>query len=199
MNTTFELIPFLTFAIITSITPGPNNISSMAFCMGMGYKKTLPYIGGIAFGTFVVFMICAALSFGLSALVPEITTYLKYFGAAYILYLAYKTSKLNVDSEANQSIRAKFYDGAILQLVNPKAIFYGMTVYSTFFYSFLDNKSHLVLSSLGLACFTFCVVSLWGLFGAVLKQYLKNVLIKRVFVVVMVLGLVYAAIDIVLL
>jgi len=197
MNT-FELIPFLTFAIVTSITPGPNNISSMAFCMGMGYRKTLLYISGIAVGTFIVFIICAILSFGLSALIPEITTYLKYFGAAYILYLAYKTSKLNVDTEAKQNIKARFADGAILQLVNPKAIFYGMTVYSTFFYSFLDNKVHLTLSSLGLACFTFCIVSIWGLFGAVLKQYLKNIRIKRIFVAVMVIGLIYAAIDILL-
>lgn len=197
MNT-FELIPFLTFAIVTSITPGPNNISSMAFSMGMGYKKTLPYIGGIAAGTFVVFIICAALSFGLSALVPEITTYLKYFGATYILYLAYKTSKLNVDTESSQNIKARFADGAILQLVNPKAIFYGMTIYSTFFYSFLGNKLHLTLSSLCLACFTFCIVSIWALFGAALKQFLQNVLIKRMFIIVMVLGLVYAAIDILL-
>jgi len=197
MNT-FEIIPFLTFAIVTSLTPGPNNISSMAFCMGMGYRKTLAYIGGIAVGTFIVFIICAALSLGLSAMVPEITTYLKYLGAAYILYLAYKTSKLNVDTEAKQDIKARFADGAILQLVNPKAIFYGMTVYSTFFYSLIDNKVHLTLSSLGLACFTFCIVSIWGLFGAALKQNLKNVRIKRKFVAVMVLGLVYAAIDILL-
>lgn len=193
---TFELIPFLTFAIFTSITPGPNNISSMAFCMSMGYKKTVGYISGIAFGTFVVFLICAALSFGLAQLVPQITTYLKYIGAAYILYLAYKTSKLNVDSETEQKVKARFIDGALLQLVNPKAIFYGMTIYSTFFQSFLSNKLYLAISALCLACFTFCVVSVWGLFGAGLKHYLKNVLIKRIFIAIMVIGLIYAAIDI---
>ncbi len=170
----------------------------MAFSMGMGYKKTLPYIGGITFGTFIVFIICAYLSLGLSTLVPEIINYLKYIGTAYILYLAYKTSKLNVDTETKQNIKARFADGAILQLVNPKAIFYGMTVYSTFFYSFLNNKLYMILSSFGLACFTFCIVSVWGLFGAALKKHLKDIRIKRVFIIIMVLGLLYAAIDILL-
>ncbi|TLX71130.1 LysE family translocator [Labilibacter sediminis] len=195
---TFELVPFLTFAIVTSITPGPNNISSMAFCMSQGYKKTVPYILGIMTGTFIVMLICASLSFGLSALIPEIAAYLKYIGAAYIFYLAYKMSKLNVDVTADQSVKSKFMDGAILQLVNPKAIFYGMTIYSTFFYSFLQNKIHLSLSALLLAMFTFTMVSSWGLFGAALKHYLKNKIVKRIFILIMVGGLIFAAIDILL-
>ena len=182
MEHSFELLPFLTFAIVTSITPGPNNISAMAFCMANGYRKTLPYISGIALGTFVVFLICAALSYGLTHLVPGLTTYLKYIGAAYILYLAYKTSKMKVDDAAGQNVKAFFHDGAFLQLVNPKAIFYGMTIYSTFFQSFATNKLLLIVSALGLATFTFIIVSTWGLFGATLKYLLKNVLIKRVFV-----------------
>ena len=195
---TFELVPFLTFAIVTSITPGPNNISTMAFCMSQGYKKTLPYILGILTGTFIVMLICAWLSLGLTTLIPQITAYLKYIGAAYILYLAYKTAKLNVDATADQTVKSKFIDGALLQLVNPKAIFYGMTIYSTFFYSFLQDKIHLSLSALCLATFTFIIVSTWGLFGAILKHYLKNKLTKRIFIMVMVAGLIYAAMDILL-
>ncbi|MGQ1786835.1 MULTISPECIES: LysE family translocator [unclassified Saccharicrinis] len=194
----FELVPFLSFALPTSFSPGPNNISSMAFSMSRGYAKTMPYILGIFTGTLVMMMVCAGLSYGLASIVPKLTLYLKYIGAAYILYLAYKTLKLNITSEAKEGVQARFYDGAILQLVNPKAIFYGMTVYSTFFRVFIENKLQLVLSALGIALFTLLVVSVWALFGAVINNYLKNLLVKRIFTVIMSGGLVYAAVDILL-
>ncbi|GAF04760.1 LysE family translocator [Saccharicrinis fermentans] len=192
----FEFIPFLSFALPTSFSPGPNNISSMAFSMSRGYVKTLPYILGIFSGTLVMMMVCAVLSYGLASLVPKLTLYLKYIGAAYIFYLAYKTMKLNIGSKAKVGVQPRFYDGAILQLVNPKAIFYGMTVYSTFFMVFLENKLYLVLSALGIATFTFIVVSVWALFGAIINKYLHHKTIKRSFTLLMTAGLVYAAIDI---
>lgn len=192
----FDVFPFLSFAIPTSISPGPNNISTMAFCMGMGYRKTFPYILGIAVGTFIIFLICAALSFGLSQLVPDIITYLKYIGAAYILYLAFKTSRLNIGDESRPQVAARFHDGLLLQLVNPKAIFYGMTIYSTFLQPLVGNKFYLTLSAVGLAMFTFLVVSFWGLFGTIIFRYLKNNTIRRIFAIVMASALVYVAIEI---
>jgi len=194
----FDVIPFLSFALPTSFSPGPNNISTMAFSMNKGYVKTLPYIIGIFTGTCIMMMVCALLSYGLASIIPEITLYLKYIGGAYILYLAYKTLKMNISSGAKEGVEARFYDGAILQLVNPKAIFYGMTVYSTFFSAFLESKLFLVFSALGIAVFTFFVVSTWALFGAVINNYLKNQLVKRIFTIVMAAGLIYAAIDILL-
>ncbi|WP_075590916.1 LysE family translocator [Labilibacter marinus] len=194
----FDLIPFLSFAIPTSISPGPNNISAMAFSMNRGYLKTLPYILGVTLGVFIMMLVCAGLSYGLASIVPEITTYTKYVGAAYIFYLAYKTLKLNISNKAKEGVEARFYDGAILQLVNPKGIFYGMTVYSTFFSGIIEDKILLTLSALAIAVFTFTVVSTWAFFGAIINNYLKNIIIKRIFTIVMAGGLVYAAIDILL-
>jgi len=188
-----DLFAFLTFAVITSTSPGPNNISAMAFSMSMGYKRTLPYILGIVLGTFTVMFLCAWMSFALNEFVPSITKYLKYIGAAYILYLAYKTYRVNYNADADDSVKPQFKDGMLLQLVNPKAIFYGMTVYSTFFASLVDHKLWLTISVLGLAIFTFITVSVWAGFGTVIKHYMTNERIKRAFSIVMVLGLIYAA------
>ncbi len=193
MNNSFELIPFLTFAIITSITPGPNNISAMSFSMKLGYRNTLPYIIGVASGTTLMMLVCALLAFGLSAIAPQITGYLKFVGAAYILFLAYKTLKINIETKDNSKTKARYIDGLLLQLVNPKAIFYGMTIYSTFFAFLVDEQFWLAISALGIGLLTFTNVSIWGLFGSVIRQYLKNDRIKTVFAVIMALGLIYAA------
>ena len=43
--------PFLVYALVTTFTPGPNNITSSAIGMRLGYWRTLPYIGGITRGS----------------------------------------------------------------------------------------------------------------------------------------------------
>lgn len=191
-----DLIPFLSFVLITSITPGPNNISAMAFSMHQGYRKTLPYILGVVSGTFTILLLCAFLAFGLSAIIPNVVVYTKYVGAAYILFLAYKTIRMNLDSKAKEGVRARFLDGALLQLVNPKAVFFGLTIFTTFLSDIISNPWYMLLALLGFAINVFIMVSVWALFGAVIQKYLKNLLIKRIFTLVMVAGLVYAAIDI---
>lgn len=193
-----DIIPFLTFAIVTSFTPGPNNISALAFSLRGGYRYTLNYILGIAVGTFVVMLICAWLSFGLSQIVPEVATYLKYVGALYILFLAYKVLKMNLGDISAEGVRPQFLEGAILQLVNPKAAFYGMTVYSVFLNGLVENRFMLLLSSIGLAIYTFVVVTVWALSGTVIKNVLKSKTGKTSISVLMAVGLLYTAIDILL-
>lgn len=193
-----DLIPLLSFVFITSITPGPNNISAMAFSMQQGYRKTIPYILGVVSGTVIILLLCAFLAFGLSSIIPNIVVYTKYIGAAYILFLAYKTVRMNLDSKTKDGVQARFIDGALLQLVNPKAIFFGLTLFTTFLSGLLPHPLYLVAALSGFAINVFIMVSTWALFGAVIQKYLKNLLIKRIFTFIMVAGLVYAAIDIVL-
>ena len=38
------IIPFLTYATVTTITPGPNNITATSAGMKFGYKKSIPYL-----------------------------------------------------------------------------------------------------------------------------------------------------------
>lgn len=170
----------------------------MSFSMNLGYKATFKYILGVFTGVFLMMLLCAWLTFGLSSLLPEVTVYLKYIGAAYIFYLAFKTLKVNYDSEAGKKINPKYLDGVLLQLVNPKTIFYGMTVYSTFFRSIIEHWYWLILSALVLSCITFIAVSTWALFGSGIRHFMKNKTVKTVFSVLMALGLVYAAIVILL-
>ena len=193
-----DFLPFITFVVITSVTPGPNNISAMAFSMQQGYRKTLPYILGISSGSFVIFMMCAFMAFGLKAVLPQIVVYTKYIGAAYILFLAYKTMRMNLLAENKREIKTRIVDGALLQLVNPKGMFFGLTVYSTFLSPLVDYPHWLVLSAFGFALNVILNVSVWALFGALIQKFLKNILIKRIFTIVMVGGLVYTAIDIIL-
>ena len=79
--------PFITYAFVMSITPGPNNVMLTASGATFGFRRTLPHMLGVVFGFVVqLLLVCA----GLSALFtrwPALQTALSWVGAAYLVYL----------------------------------------------------------------------------------------------------------------
>jgi len=103
------LIPFLTFVIVTTFTPGPNNISSSSMGILFGYRKTLPFILGIVTGFVFTMLVSGFLSRTVFGLVPELEAIMRLVGAGYILWLAYKTwkSSYQLDKKRELWLRAK--------------------------------------------------------------------------------------------
>jgi len=104
-------IPFLTFLLITTLTPGPNNISCMSMGVQYGYKRSLAYIGGIVFGMFVQSMISGLISTTLFSLFPGFETILRYIGGAYIVWLAIITFKSEFCTDPSGSTPMGMKDG----------------------------------------------------------------------------------------
>jgi threonine/homoserine/homoserine lactone efflux protein len=78
------------FALITSITPGPNNIMLTASGANFGFKRTLPHVAGIICG---MMLLNISVGVGLGTLFtqfPIVQQVLRVAGSAYLLYLAYK-------------------------------------------------------------------------------------------------------------
>ena len=79
------------YACATTFSPGPNNILLLSCTSKFGFRKCLPLIFGIWTGLLSVMLICGFGCAWLGELVPQVVPYAKYVGAAYILYLAYRT------------------------------------------------------------------------------------------------------------
>ncbi|HCS45391.1 MAG TPA: lysine transporter LysE, partial [Pseudomonas sp.] len=87
----------------TSITPGPNNTMLLASGVNFGFNRTIPHMLGITCGFFVLVV---AVGFGLGAVFqayPLLYTVLRYIGAAYLLYLAWKIAHSGPVADAEQS------------------------------------------------------------------------------------------------
>lgn len=193
----FASATFLSFVFVTSITPGPNNISSASMGMLFGYRQTLNYLLGIASGFFLLMMVCAFLSGSLLLYAPSAQVYLKYVGASYIIWLAYKTFNASYAASNESTNLASFSRGLILQMVNPKGLFYGMTIFTTFLAGVGEWPllSLVWMTFLALVCF--CCVSTWTLFGTLIQKYMKNQKIKLFINAILSLALVYTALDII--
>jgi len=191
-----EFTPFLTFVLVACFTPGPNNISSASMGVLYGYKKTLPYLLGIFTGLTLLMLLCGLVASSLFSLFPGLEMWLRYIGALYILWLAYGILRASYNFKSAQKAHLGYFRGIVLQIVNPKAVIYGMTIYSTFLASIVKDPLLMSLSALFSGSVTFIAVSTWTLFGSGIKTYLHQDRVRLGVNIVLCLLLVYTAVDI---
>jgi hypothetical protein len=94
------LLAALTFAFVTSVTPGPNNVMLTASGANFGMVRTIPHIVGITVG--VVVMIYAV-GLGAAQLLqrhPPLHQAMKLVGAVYLLWLAWAIARAGQPGEA---------------------------------------------------------------------------------------------------
>jgi len=191
-----EMLSLASFVIITTFTPGPNNLSSASMGISYGYQRTLQYLLGIMCGFFTLLLLSGWASSFLLDSFPAFEGVLRIFGALYILWLAWHTLRVNYAFEEKEQEPMGFLQGFLLQILNPKGIVYGLTLYSTFLVDRVESLFQLILSALILACVAFVSVSIWTLFGAGIRKYLSNEKIKRIMNIALSLLLVWVAVDI---
>ena len=190
-----EFIPLVSFVIITTFSPGPNNIASAAMGISYGYRHTLNFLFGIAAGFFIVMIGCAYLSSAILSVMPASEHYLRWLGAGYILWLAWGMLNSSATIDAAGVPDTGFSKGFLLQLVNPKVIVYGLTLFSTFLAAMARETGVLALFALAFALTAFTATSAWALGGAAIKSRLKNNRVRHRINLLLALMLVYTALD----
>ena len=190
-----ELIPLASFVLVTTFTPGPNNISSASMGILFGYRGTLQYLAGIAAGFFFVMLMCAYVSSTLLNYLPSAEPALRIIGAAYILWLAIGTARAGYAFNNANQVPMGFKKGFFLQAVNPKVAVYGLTLYSTFLSSTADNLFVLTIFALIFALTAFCATSTWAVGGATIRKKLHQPKVRYLVNAILMVLLMYCAVD----
>ena len=164
---------FVSYVLVTTFTPGPNNIMSMANACKHGLRRSLRFTVGVCAGFFLIVGLSIAFTIVLFRVIPTIKPVMTVIGAAYILWLAWKTvtSKAHDDGAAGQST---FMSGMLLQFLNPKAILYGLTAASTFIVPYYRDPLILVAFAVALALVSLASTSCWALFGSVFERFMAK-------------------------
>ncbi len=143
--------------------------------MNFGFRRTLPLVFGVALGLPIMI---GVLGFGLGQVFeayPIIYQVLKYGGAAYMLYLAWKiaTSKPSVGELATDAKPLQFWQMALFQWVNPKAWIMAITSLSAYTLATQYYFGMAVIATtfliMGLAS-----ASTWAMFGVGLRQVMND-------------------------
>ena len=189
----FPWYSFLTYAVITAVTPGPNNIMSMSNAGRLGFRRALPFNLGIWVGFTAVMVLCTAFCTALSALLPAIRLPMLVLGAVYMLHLAWDTFRSS-DVIQEEHAREGFLSGLLFQFINPKIYLYcimSMEAYILPYYS--GQPVILFLFALLLAFIGFVFTLVWAAFGSGLRQLFSRH--ARAVNTVMALLLVYCAVS----
>ncbi len=187
----------LVFIVVTTFTPGPNNILSGSMGALYGYRRAVPFMLGVASGFLVVMLLCATLSSFLAAHLPVVSQALRWLGGLYILWLAYgvyrRSSLLLEGPEKAKPLH--YWNGLTLQFVNPKAILFGLTIYSAFLAPLLGAWPILLVITLLMACEVFCALTAWALGGNLVRGWIRTPGRARAVGLVLSVALVYTALD----
>jgi len=169
-----ELLSLSLFMLVTSCSPGPNNILASYSGFNFGLVKTVPHMFGVIFGftTLVVIM-----NFGLINVFknfPIIQEILKYTGTIFLIYLAYKISFSKINSENTSKNPVKFIETFFFQFLNPKGVIVAVITVSTYVQSgenFVNYSIWVIGVAFIFACFS---ILFWTLLGKFLRKFATN-------------------------
>ncbi len=184
------LFAFLTFALVSSITPGPNNTMLLISGVNFGVRRTIPHLLGVTFG-FSILVLVSGLGLGeIFTKWPILDTVLRYGCAVYLLYLAWQilhSSQVRVDDQTKKPI--SFFQALMFQWINPKAwvmAVVGVTTYVPAEHFYLN-----VMILIGwFIIFVFCSGGAWALCGNWIQNFLHRPNYLRTFNITMAILLV---------
>lgn len=185
------LIAASLFAVVSYITPGPNNAMILASSVNFGLRRSLPHLLGICLGFGFMLLLVGLGLRGLFADYPIVLKVMRYVGAAYLLWLAGKLATAR-GPQAEGQAGAKplsFLGASAFQWVNPKAWVMAMTALSTYLPTSASLQDVLLLTGLLTLIGSPCVM-VWAGFGVALRNWLQDPVRLRIFNIVMALGLV---------
>jgi threonine/homoserine/homoserine lactone efflux protein len=161
--------------VVTTFTPGPNNIMSMTNAMHYGYRGTLRFLAGVVIGFFIVMLTSGLLNVVLTAWLPSIEWWLKILGAVYMLYLAFHILQSKpVELDESRGSDNSLWAGFAMQFLNLKGILYGITVYSLFIVPWHRDPTTIGLFAIVLALVGFVATSSWALGGNMFRSSLQK-------------------------
>ena len=191
-------LALVAFALVMSMTPGPNNIMLTASGVNFGFARSIPHMAGVQIGFMVVVAACAAGLGLLFASVPALQLALKVAGAGYMLWLAWRVANAKPASETGDLAAEPltFFQAAAFQWVNPKGVLAALSGIALFMRPGHAATDFAILLAV-FALSTILSVVTWTGFGVALRQLLQNPVHARIFNVAMALLLVASIVPMV--
>ena len=136
MSTDLNLILILLAALVASISPGPATLALAGTSMANGRQAGLALASGITTGS-LFGSISAAMGLG-AVMLANVWLFeaLRYFGVAYLMYLAFKSARSALSKKdlavrtVKGSLGTVYAKGLLLHLTNPKAILFFGALYA---------------------------------------------------------------------
>ncbi len=186
-------LSYLPYAVITTFTPGPNNLMSFYSVSNYGWRNGIKMISGIIAGFVMNLIICVLFCHELAVYVPKITIWLKYIGAVYMLWLAFHIATSLPNKTDSRAV--KFSSGFILSITNVKVILYLITLYTAYIIPSGSNLGYLFIHSVLIFMLSCVSWLLWASAGGIFQKFISRY--YRPFNIIMALLLAWCAVSLI--
>ncbi len=130
-------IAYSTTLVIYMSTPGPSHLLMLSNSLGSGFRRGLATAAGDLTANMVQMVVAAV---GLTSLIytsPEIFTYIKWAGVAYLVYVGVTLYRRELDAglqegAAGRSAGELYWQGFMTSASNPKAIIFFAALFPQF-------------------------------------------------------------------
>ena len=170
-------LSMLGFLWVAAITPGPNNMLLTASAANFGFLRSFSLLIGIMIGMQVMLLMVA---FGVGSLIlvyPSLHLALKVAGSLYLLWLAWKIATAEyeqLDTDAAPPVPTPFWQGGLLQLINPKAWLMALGAVASFSLAGAAYLHSVVAISIGMALVNVVSGVIWMGFGSLIGRLLRS-------------------------
>jgi threonine/homoserine/homoserine lactone efflux protein len=179
------IIALIGFATVTSVTPGPNNLMLLASGVNFGFRRTLPHMLGINVGFPLMILLIGLGLWQVFEAYPAVYSVLRWVGAAYMVYLAYKIAVSVPSGEGSAAgTPMSFLQAVLFQWVNPKGWIMAVTAIATYT-TFSAYGWSVAAVALAFAIVGAPSSMTWTVFGSGLRRLLGEPRLRRAFNVVM--------------
>ena len=167
--------PLVLFAAAMCLTPGPNVVMVTASAANFGFRRAIPQMLGITLGFGFMAMAGGLGLAGLFHAVPRLHMALKYAGAIYLAYLAWKIAHADAVSGGSKGATPIGFGEALLfTWVNPKgwvSVLGALAAFTTGEGEAMAQTS-VVAGVLAGACLVSVVI--WAGFGVTIARFLDS-------------------------
>ena len=160
---------FLSYVLVSCITPGPNTMISMSGGLQRGFRYTLRYSSGVFLGFLAVSLLAALAGALLYGFLPAAEPWLLALGAAYILYLAWRVWRSSPDAPDGGGAYRGVLSGVVMQFINVKGVLFALTAMASYVLPHFREPLAIALISALMAACCFVCCCLWALFGSVFE------------------------------
>jgi threonine/homoserine/homoserine lactone efflux protein len=168
------ILALVGFSLVSSVTPGPNNVLLWASGATFGFRRTARHIVGTAIGIAAMALVAAA---GLAALVvavPGVGVAMKITGSIYLLWLAVQIARGGALVGTVVARPLGLREAAAFQMINPKAWIFALGAITTFRPPDLPLPTGSVVVAVTMLLVILPTASLWALGGDALSRLISG-------------------------
>ncbi|OHX19120.1 LysE family translocator [Chromobacterium sphagni] len=177
-----NLVALVTYLLVMSITPGPNNLVLASSGVNFGFSRTLPSLLGMALGLSLQVGILTVALGALMSLMESLQLYLAIAGCCYLLWLSWSMARAGAGRSADAGVRPMgFWGGVMFNWLNPKVWLMGFNLVMVFLPAHMNAWYAAALFVLITFFTSLPCIAVWAGSGVAIRRFLDSPLRLRAF------------------